>query len=927
MFDVRPAGWAGDFDFQEVQREVNLRIKSAVPGVSMVDKTGLGKKRFWFSSENQNLENPQDSTIDRTNLRMANDTLSLDINHPQDNSKGPILTKPKASRLDPITNYRLPIASSFVPKTEIDEDLFYKLPKPSSKKYILEELEKVLAEPIDPIKNLTNYGVRVHGYKNSKPRPRVTQPSKIIREEIFEKNKLNNQFGQNLKAFWFGVEPESNQETETRLANVREPEIRHSPASREIEIWLENLKNNKWPVSQSPQPPNKLKTKKQWLRIQQKFNAWFKRNKYYFIFFLAIGGLALNFVYQNGIGAKKKIIQNGDSAVTNLEEAKKDLEEFKFLEAADRFALAYDDFDRASGTLSQLGANFLSIFGALPGLDKISAANNLVEAGQSISKAGENLSLAFGTLYKTNLLSFLDASGADSGGSKSISKILTEFRDVLVFAEKNIDKADKLLAEINSSVLPSDKQPMFLDFKEKIPDFRKYIGDAVDYSEFLLDVVGDNGAKTYLVLLQNNSELRPTGGFPGTYAILTFENGSLKKIFVDDIYRLDATLKENIVPPKPLQHITPNWGLRDAAWWADFPTSARKVSGFYKLDTGDEIDGVFTVTPTVIRKIFEIIGPIEMPEYTKTLVADNFLHEIQNEVEYEADRSAPKQIIRDLQPLFFKRLSQQDKSKWVEIFKVLLEAAKQKHILAYFNNDNLEEIAVKNGLGGEVKQIAGDYLQVVFSNVKGSKTDFVTDSIFNLDIAIGDGGLIDHVLKITRTHNGGKHKYGFYNRDNSAYVKIYVPSGSKLTSIQGNSITDYRPLIGHDDFGFKKDPDLARVEASINNPFPDVDVFEESGKTVFGFWLITKPGQTKSAEISYQIPYASVCVKSANVCDGYKLYWQKQSGTIGDRINFSFALPEEKQAIDISKDLQLLGNNLVLNSDLTIDRDIDFKLR
>ena len=54
--------------------------------------------------------------------------------------------------------------------------------------------------------------------------------------------------------------------------------------------------------------------------------------------------------------------------------------------------------------------------------------------------------------------------------------------------EKNIKNADNLLADIDSSAIPADKQELFLNFKEKIPEFQKYIGEAVDYSDFLLNV-------------------------------------------------------------------------------------------------------------------------------------------------------------------------------------------------------------------------------------------------------------------------------------------------------------------------------------------------------------------------------------------------------------------------------------------------------
>jgi len=805
-------------------------------------------------------------------------------------------------------------------------DFPFKYESRSSKKAdMLKELERTMGQAVDVRIELASVGGQVHGGHMTKPRAKISVSKILHRHEPETYEEVEN--------FWSsaGLDEVSG----ARLAEAviaPEPEQaadnhhEHSPASREIEIWLENIQRNREVLSRSE---TRLEQKPRAIyRIKPKWNSWFRFNRKALVYFLAVslvGLAAYGLVGHKGMKAKNNIVQNGNNAVANLEQAKHELEDLNFFKAADSFALAYDDLNKASGTLSQLGASFLSVFANLPGLNKVKAANNLVEVGQSLSKAGENLSLAFGTLYKTNLFSFLDAKPQGSSDNTSISRLLTEFRDILNFAEKNINRADKLLAEIDASVIPPDKQELFLNFKSQIPEFQKYIGGAIDYSDFLLNFVGSEGAKTYLVLLQNNSELRPTGGFPGSYALITFEGGSLKKIFVDDIYRADAGLKTNIIPPIPLQHITPNWGVRDANWFADFPLSARKVIELYQLGGGLKVDGVLTINPDIIARLFEVMGPIEMPEYGLTLDADNFLAEIQNEVEYEADRAAPKQILSDLQPKFFERLAQQDKDHWLEIFKIISEAAEQKHILAYFEDNDLEESATKNGMGGEIKRgpSAGsgqaDYLQVVFSNVKGSKTDFVTDNSMGLTSEAVGGGT-SHTLKISRVHNGGDSKYGFYNRDNSAYIKVYVPDGSELVSIQGQSITDFISLIGHEDFGFKKDPDLEDIESTIKKPFVGVDVFEESSKTVFGFWLITKPKQTKSVTIKYKVP--------VSVADGkYNLFWQKQSGTGNDQISFSFKVPEGKSAISRISNMQILGDNLVLNSDLLTDRDVEITLK
>ncbi len=781
-----------------------------------------------------------------------------------------------------------------------------------NKKIVLEEFERTISGPVDIFTELTSVGGILHSPSNPKPRPKLilSQPGKSI--EL--KNRAKDE------------EPEPSEEEFISLL-VNDVS---SPASRELELRLDDIKKDKNVLAASPsrKRPEVLKTRLSSIvksRPKLKYfsgpqiNYWQRLNKRTIVYaggFLLIAFLVFGLAQKSSIGVRDNVVQNGNNAVANLEEAKKDLDNFDFLKAANSFALAYDDFNKASGTLNQMGASFISVFGDLPGLGKIRAANNLISAGQHISKAGENLSVAFGTLYKTNLLSFLDTNGSQQSGSLSV--LLSEFKDVLLFAEQNITRADKLLADIDIGLIPEDKQELFLSFKEKIPQFQEYIGEAVDYSDFMLELVGEEETKTYIILFQNNSELRPTGGFPGTYALVTFDKGDLKRIFVEDIYQIDGQIKENIIPPAPLQHITPNWGMRDANWFADFPTSARKIQEFYKLDGGGNVDGVLTITPDVIAEIFDIIGPIDMPGYNVTLDSSNFLTEIQSEVEYGDNRSQPKQIVKDLQPKFFQKLSQQDKDSWLKIFQVILEAAEEKHILAFFNDSSLEGVAVKNGFGGEIRQTGGDYLQVVFANIKGSKTDFVTENSFDLQTETFDDNSVRHTLVINRSHEGGDSKYGFYNRVNTAYVKVYVPKGSIIEGISGHSITDHRPLLSYSDSDFKKDSDIERIESGIYRPLAGVDVFEESNMTVFGFWLNTGPKQNKSATVKYRVPRQIVKGE-------YGLLWQKQSGTDEDKIKFRFELPDGKQPIQYNSELQPLGDSLILSSDLSEDREIKIK--
>ena len=607
------------------------------------------------------------------------------------------------------------------------------------------------------------------------------------------------------------------------------------------------------------------------------------------------------FLWQSGFKLKNDVVEKGNQAVGNLEQAEAALGRFDFASAANNFSLAYENFSSASSNLNLLGNSLSSFLGDLPGLGKLKSAQNLSKAGENIAEAGKTLSLAADNFYRSNL----------ALEKKSFLDYITPLKTSLVSAQERVKLASQLFAGIDEDIISEEKKEAFLDFKSKLPDLENFVDEALNYAGFLSEIVGESGPKKYLVLFQNNTELRPTGGFIGSYALADFSRGFLRELKVEDVYYTDGQAKKNIIPPKELQHITPNWGMRDANWFVNFPDSARKVMEMYtENDGGPLVDGVVALTPTVISKILEVTGPIELAEYGRTIGSENFLAEIQEEVEYGENREKPKQILIDFMPKFMEALGKQDKEKWLEVFKILASGVEQKHILAYFKNSSLEKAAVGNGFGGEVKETDGDFLMVAHSNVKGSKTDAVIDNTYELDSWISKDGFVEHELRIKRKHNGGKTKLGFYNRINYDFVRILAPDGSVLSEIKGDYRAKFKPLVDYGEVGgFVSDADLENYEESA----------KESGKTVFGFWIKTEPGETQEVILNYKTP--------VSVSDGeYTLLVQKQPGTIDDGFNFSFEPPEGKTVtykypeLDVQDDVVYLDTYLL--KDLVIGLEL-----
>ena len=607
------------------------------------------------------------------------------------------------------------------------------------------------------------------------------------------------------------------------------------------------------------------------LKIPKLSRAWL------LIAVTSISGLTIFGHY--GFNLQKQLVAEGSSAVQNLQNAGEDIKKMDFVSASSNFAQAYQEFAKAGDNMNFMGAGIGSLLSDLPGAGKLKSAKNLVEVGKLMADAGQAMSDAMGEIAKTNLiLNPLAVAGSDV----SIGDISTSLKKALTLSKKNLENAKQLLADVDDSTIPEDKKASFEDFKSKLPVFEKLINDSVDYSRFLEDFIGTRGTKKYLILFQNPSELRPTGGFPGTYGVVSFKDGKLQDFKVDGVYNLDGQLQELIIPPVQLQHITPNWGMRDSNWFIDFPTSARKITSFFKKESGYDVDGVITFSPQIVAHILDVVGPVEMPEYNLTLDSKNLFSALQNQVEYKGDRKQPKQIVMDLAPKLLKKLYSAESGKWLEVFNLLVSSMEQKDIFMYFRDLNLESFSVDKGFSGKVADIASDYLMVTFTNVKGSKTDLVMDSSLKVETTTENGDT-KHKVSITRTHKGGNNKYGFYNKQSPTYVRVLVPENADFVGLTGNSKPNFKPLIDYATSGFKKDEDLAKFEeGSYTDKETGVTIYKEAGKTEFGFWMIINPGETKTVDLEYTVP-------SSN--QGYQFYVQKQPGL--DINDFKFYMDEK----------------------------------
>lgn len=377
----------------------------------------------------------------------------------------------------------------------------------------------------------------------------------------------------------------------------------------------------------------------------------------------------------------------------------------------------------------------------------------------------------------------------------------------------------------------------------------------------------------YLVLFQNNTEMRATGGFIGSYAIVNMKNGVPENYFFEtDVHKLDDAFNklEIITPPNGLRSLIHTWVMEDSNWAVDFPEAAQKINWFYehekevvaksnptneelikRLEQSGRIDGVIAINATVMSDLLKIVGPVTLNEYNTTINSDNFLEITQYQVEREYWQNPinrvinnPKSILKDMIPKTIKQIS--ERKKYNEVIDLIQKELREKQIIFYFYDDHKEKIALINGWAGEIKQTDGDYLYVVNSNTSANKSSLNVKEDIKLNASIDTDGTVIDQLTVTRTHSGD----GVWpDGDNNNYMRILVPYGAEIISAKLDEV----------------------------NCVNDVQVTKEAGKYVFALFVNTLPRSSRILTISYKLP--------TNISKNeYTLYVQKQPGNLGDNL-------------------------------------------
>ncbi len=430
--------------------------------------------------------------------------------------------------------------------------------------------------------------------------------------------------------------------------------------------------------------------------------------------------------------------------------------------------------------------------------------------------------------------------------------------------EKNFKKGAELVLDIDTGKYPEKFKNRLL--RKNIELAKNFIiGAAVavqDGKEALTiapQALGVPGAKNYLLLFQNDKEIRPTGGFMTAFATLKIENGQVSATTSDDIYRLDEKLLKicltkicPLTPPAPIVKYLPEvsgkprtaWSMRDSNMSPDVPTSAQQFEKMYQLlGEGLPFDGIIFIDTQVVEELIEVTGPIDVYGTRYSAETDprcncpNVIYELESYAEIaakgEKDRKA---ILGVLMQQLLARAVGADVEKLPQLIETVANLANRKHVIFYLHDEKSQKALSQLNWTGQIKTFDGDYLHINDSNFAGGKSNLYVNQTITQEINLQKDGTVKK--KITIEYKNDQPFGIWLNGINRDYVRFYVPKGSKLISSKGSEVA--------------------------------MTTIEDLDKTVFEAFIQVRPQNSRKLEIEYTVPYQPK--------GNYELLIQKQPG-------------------------------------------------
>jgi len=517
-----------------------------------------------------------------------------------------------------------------------------------------------------------------------------------------------------------------------------------------------------------------------------------------------------------------------------------------------------------------------------------------------------------------------DTGNSDKAGSSIIQKMVITLgvnRAQLSTAAQALDRASQTRRQINPALLPEAYRDDFLRLDEAVP----WLKQGIKLMQALPGWLGAGQPQTYLVLVQNRDELRPTGGFITAMGLLRLDLGAITMLDIEDSSGLNW-MKEYRAAPAPMEQVmyAYYWVPRDGNWSPDFPTAAKQTQELYYLATEYPTKGVIAFDQGAITSMLKILGPVMIAKGSEPINEQNveaYMVGKKQAAINAGESEKRKDFMAELIPyLLGKALNTRDYKEMSRLGQALVEMMQTGHLFLWFNDPQSQAMLRDFGLDGGVNPGSGDFLMVVDTNISFSKNDYSMRR--TLDYQVDLRAPFDPKASINMHYEhplqgsepcfqgvsedpNSKFDY-FYPRCYWDYWRVLTGSGTKLV---GSQIVPVPETYFDPDRVWKNEIEIAPGEG---------------GTQMFAGLMVLPQGQQQDVVLETALPPMVV-----HILDNYLVYnlrIQKQAGIEQLPVTIQVKVPEDYIILDQKGEWQKDANTQTWFWNGNITNTQDFNL-
>jgi len=588
--------------------------------------------------------------------------------------------------------------------------------------------------------------------------------------------------------------------------------------------------------------------------------------------------------------------------------------------------------------ITTLGFSFL-------GLESLKSTKNsldkgdFVAAGKSIYFAKNSFLLAENAFVilssesqvfgKQDLLSKL---AGDIETGKNISTagtyLLNASKSLTQVFSSNINSTSNFIAASNylkNAIVIFEKEKAqgenFSNITQKIDPLINFVSNTIDVWP---DLLGFNNKKTYLVLFQNNMELRPGGGFIGSYGLLSLDKGKIIDFSIYDVYDADGQLTGHVEPPFAIRRYLQSVHLymRDSNFDVDYINDAAAAARFLSLTKKQTVNGVIAVDVSFVKNILSAMGQVYVPEYNEYVNSDNLFQLTQSHAEknFFPGSTQKKDFLRLLLQSMENNIASKKNISYLSMAQAVGDSILQKHVLFAFDNSSIQNLFTVNGWSSSLwddrkkeKNLVNDYFGINEANLGINKANYFIKRSVSQVVNIDDNGSISSSITVAykNTNVNGIWPGGNYKN----YLRFILPQGAQLTGIKinGQIQSTIDAIVNPQVYENKNFSPPNKLE---------IEKYDQNGKTIYGF-LTNVPVETLQT-ITFNYSLSTQVLVSSPVLK-YDLQVFKQPGTDEYPYDFSITYPTGFRVVSTSDGTDNNGR-VVYSGNLNSDKHIEISL-